>query len=191
MAGEFTYRVTPVFMDEKDKLSYGEPQTAAIALGGETHPAKLNVAFTRGCVSSQAFVDDYGAAAIPELLPTDADKGLEFVPTYPKAEEALNWMGFEARRAILGLLDQALEDKSAQVRAVAYDFNLPAVVEPLEKLGDRLEVIIDDSGSHGKPESAESVAAERLAKTLARKTSNGSTWATSSTTRRSWWTATR
>jgi hypothetical protein len=163
--GEFAYRVTPVFMDEKDKLTYGEPQTAAIALGGETYPEELNVAFTRGFVSSQAFVDEWGADAIPELLPSDADKGLDFVPTHPKAEEALNWMGFEARRAILELLKQAEADKSAQVRVVAYDLNLPAVVEPLEKLGDRLKVIIDDSDSHGKPDSAETKAAKRLAKT--------------------------
>src|SRR6478752_10098448 len=45
--GEFIYRVTPVFMDDQDKLTYGEPQEAAIALGGETYPQELNVAFTR------------------------------------------------------------------------------------------------------------------------------------------------
>jgi phosphatidylserine/phosphatidylglycerophosphate/cardiolipin synthase-like enzyme len=163
--GEFTYRVTPVFMDEKGKLTYGEPQTAAIALGGETYPEQLNVAFTRGFVSSQAFVDDWGADAIPELLPTEADKGLDFVPTHPKAKEALNWMGFEAGRAILDMLDQAVKDKTAQVRVVAYDLNLPAVVERLEELGDRLKVIIDDSGSHGKTDSSENKAAKRLAKT--------------------------
>jgi len=163
--GEFIYRVTPVFMDDQDKLTYGEPQEAAIALGGETYPEELNVAFTRGFASSQAFVDYWGADSIPKLLPTKADEGLDFVPSHPQAEEALNWMGFEARRAILGLLDQALADKSAQVRVVAYDLNLPAVVERLEKLGDRLKVIIDDSGSHGKSGSAENEAAKRLAKT--------------------------
>jgi phospholipase D-like protein len=163
--GEFTYRVTPVFMDDQDKLSYGEPQEAAIALGGETYPEELNVAFTRGFASSQAFVDYWGADSIPELLPAKADEGLDFVPSHPQAEEALNWMGFEARRAILDLLDRALADKSAQVRVVAYDLNLPAVVERLEKLGDRLKVIIDDSGSHGKSGSAENEAAKRLAKT--------------------------
>jgi len=163
--GDFTYRVTPVFMDDQDLLSYGEPQTAAIALGGETYPEKLNVAFTRGFVSSQAFVDYYGAASIPTLLPAKADEGLSFVPTHPKADEALNWMGFEARRAILELLDQAVADKSARVRVVAYDLNLPEVVERLEQLGDRLEVIIDNSGTHGHADSPETKAAERLAKT--------------------------
>jgi phosphatidylserine/phosphatidylglycerophosphate/cardiolipin synthase-like enzyme len=163
--GDFTYLVTPVFMDDQDVLSYGEPQTAAIALGGETYPEELNVAFTRGFVSSQAFVDYYGAASIPTLLPAKADEGLSFVPTHPKADEALNWMGFEARRAILGLLDQAVADKSAQVRVVAYDLNLPEVVERLEQLADRLKVIIDNSGTHGHADSPETTAAERLAKT--------------------------
>jgi len=163
--GDFTYRVAPVLMDDQDLLSYGEPQTAAIALGGETYPEKLNVAFTRGFVSSQAFVDYYGAASIPTLLPAKADEGLSFVPTHPKADEALNWMGFEARRAILDLLDQAVADKSAQVRVVAYDLNLPEVVERLEQLDDRLEVIIDNSGTHGHADSPETKAAERLAKT--------------------------
>jgi len=167
--GEFTYRVTPVFMDDQDKLSYGDPQTAAIALGGDTYPQELNVAFTRGFASSQAFVDYWGADSIPELLPAGADEGLDFVPKHPQADEALNWMGFEARRAILDLLDQALADKSAQVRVVAYDLNLPAVVERLETLGDRLKVIIDDSGSHGKTGSAENEAEKRLAKTAGAK----------------------
>jgi phosphatidylserine/phosphatidylglycerophosphate/cardiolipin synthase-like enzyme len=162
--GEFTYRVVPVFMDDEDELSYKEPQTAAIALGGETYPGKLNVAFTRGFVSSQAFVDYYGADSIPTLLPVKADKGLSFVPTHPKAEEAFNWMGFEARRAILDLLDKAVADESAEVRVVAYDLNEPEVVSRLEKLGKRLKVIIDDSGSHGESDSAEKQAEEALKK---------------------------
>jgi hypothetical protein len=36
LAGEFTYRVTPVFMNEQDELSYGEEQTAPIELRRET-----------------------------------------------------------------------------------------------------------------------------------------------------------
>ena len=36
LPGEFTYKVTPVFMDKKDKLSYGEAQEASIARIRET-----------------------------------------------------------------------------------------------------------------------------------------------------------
>ena len=164
LAGEFVYRVTPVFMNSNDELSYGEPQRAAIELRRETYPRKLNVTFTRGFISSQAFVDRYGADSIPTLLPAKADGGLDFVPSYKKAKEALAWMGFEARSAILDVLDEAIADKKAQVRAVLYDLNEPGIVSRLEKLGKRLKVIIDDDGAHGKPKSAETAAAKRLIK---------------------------
>ena len=163
LPGSFTYRVTPVFMDSTDTLSYGEAQEAALELRRETYPGELNVAFTRGFVSSQAFVDRYGAAAIPTLLPANAKQGLDFVPTYPQAQEALTWMGFEARTALLEVLDQAVADTGAQVRVVAYDLNEPEVVSRLEQLKTRLKVIIDNSGDHGPADSAETAAATRLA----------------------------
>ncbi|MDB6121342.1 MAG: phospholipase [Pedosphaera sp.] len=162
LSGEFVYKVTPVFMNESDELSYGEPQEAAIELRRETYPGQLNVTFTRGFVSSQAFVDKYGADAISTLLPAKADDGLDFVPSNPKTGEALAWMGFEARNCILEVLDQAIAEKSAQVRVVAYDLNELEVVSRLEKLGSRLKIIIDKDGAHGKPQSAESRAAKRL-----------------------------
>ena len=163
LAGEFVYQVTPVFMNEADELSYGESQQAAIELRRETYPGVLNVTFTRGFVSSQAFVDRYGKDAIKTLLPLKADKGLDFTPTHPKADEALAWMGFEARSALLEVLDQAIADQTAAVRVVAYDLNEPEIVSRLQKLGNRLKVIIDDEGSHGKATSSETNAAKRLA----------------------------
>ena len=170
LSGEFSYRVTPVFMNDRDELSYGEPQEAAIELRRETYPGKLNVAFTRGFVSSQAFVDRYESIApISKLLPKSASEGLRFVPSHPKAEEALDWMGFEARHAILEVLDQAIADKKAQVRVVAYDLSEPDVVSRLEKLGTRLMIIIDDDGTHGEPDSGETQAEKRLVATAGRK----------------------
>jgi phosphatidylserine/phosphatidylglycerophosphate/cardiolipin synthase-like enzyme len=170
LSGEFTYRVAPVFMNDQDELSYGEAQVAAIELRRETFPGKLNVTFTRGFVSSQTFVDRYESIApISKLLPKKADVGLMFVPTHPKAKDALTWMGFEARHAILEVLDQAFADKKAQVRVLAYDLNEPDVLSRLEKLGSRLKVIIDDDGSHGKPHSAEAQAEKRLSASAGNK----------------------
>jgi len=163
LAGDFVYRVTPVFMNDADELSYGEAQEAAIELRRETYPGLLNIAFTRGFVSSQAFVDRYASAGpISKLLPATAADGLDFVPTHPKADEALQWMGFEAREAILAVLDAAIADKNAQVRVVAYDLNEPDIVSRLEQLAGRLKIIIDDSADHGKPDSGETQAAARL-----------------------------
>jgi phosphatidylserine/phosphatidylglycerophosphate/cardiolipin synthase-like enzyme len=164
LPGDFAYRVTPVFMNDAGVLSYGEAQEAALELNRETYPGELNVAFTRGFVSSQAFVDHYEQfGPIATLLPASADAGLTFVPTHPKAQDAYAWMGFEARSVILDVLDAAIADAQAQVRVVAYDFNLPEIVDRLKQLGSRLRIIIDDSGTHKPATSAESQAAAILA----------------------------
>jgi len=163
LEGDFIYRVSPLFMNERDELSQGDAQEAAIELRRDTYPGKLNVAYTRGFVSSQAFVDRYESVApIATLIPDDADMGLTFVPTHPNATEALAWMGFEARQAILEVLDQAIADKKAQVRVIAYDLSEPGVVTRLEQLGARLKIIIDNDGAHGDPESGETQSEHRL-----------------------------
>lgn len=163
--GDFTYRVTPIFMDEDDRLSQGIPQQAAIELRRETYPGQLNVTFTRGFVSAQAFVDKFEKfGKIDTLLPKKAEDGLTFKATHPKKDEALAWMGFEARETILDLLDQAIEEK-AEVRVVAYDLSEPEVVGRFAKLKKKLKIIIDDSKEHGEAGSGETQSAKRLEKT--------------------------
>jgi PLD-like domain len=162
LVGDFKYRVTPMFMDAQDKLSTDEPQEVAIQLARETYPGIANVTFTRGFVSSQAFVDRYVKdGPINTLVAPVAAKGLDFTSTHPDSTAALAWMGFEARAAILQTIDQAIADK-AEVRVVAYDFNLPEVVDRLEKLGSSLKIIIDDSKGHGGDGTAETEAEGRL-----------------------------
>jgi phosphatidylserine/phosphatidylglycerophosphate/cardiolipin synthase-like enzyme len=162
-AGEFTYRVTPCFMDDKGRLGFGEPQTASIRLMRETLPGKLNVAFTRGFVSSQAFVRRWAPdAKLSSLLPDANDQGLEFTPTHTHADKAYAWMGFEARSAICELLDDAIANPKAEVRAIAFESNLPEILTRFEKLGSRLKIIIDDSDGKGAAGTPESKSAARL-----------------------------
>jgi phosphatidylserine/phosphatidylglycerophosphate/cardiolipin synthase-like enzyme len=163
LQGDYLYRITPMFMNADGDLQPGEAQEATLALRRETVPGKLNVAFTRGYVSSQAFVRNFADGGdITTLVPPEADGGLDFVPTHAQAARALAWMGFEARSETLSLLDRARET-GAEVRAIAYDLNLPEVLTRLEALGRRLKIIIDDSGpKHGQSESPETKAAERL-----------------------------
>lgn len=166
LKGKFTYRVTPAFMGKDDALSFGEPQEAAIELRRETYPGKLNVAFTRGFVASQAFVDKFVTEdhGMQTLIPSAADKGLDFVPNHPRAAEALEWMGFEARKVVHDLLDEAIADETAKVEIVAFDLSERDIVQKLQALGKRLRIIIDDSKEHGEKHSGESQAARRLKK---------------------------
>ena len=160
LAGVFTYKVMPVFMNDKGELSYGEAQEVGIDLRRETYPGLLNVTFTRGFVSSQSFINQFGT--VDTLLPPSAKDGLTFTPTHPEAKKALAWMGFESREAILELLDNAINDPQAQVRVIAYDLSEAGIVSRLEKLGSRLRIIIDDSDDHKKEGSGENQSEFRL-----------------------------
>jgi hypothetical protein len=163
LAGFFSYWVKPVFMNSLGELSYGEPQEVQIELRRETYPGFLNVTFTRGYVSSQAFVDRFGEfGEISTLLPISSKEGLTFVSTHPRAKQALSWMGFETRSAILEVLNNAVSDPQARVWVIAYDLSEPGVVSRLEKLGDRLKIIIDDSPKHKESGSRENQSESRL-----------------------------
>lgn len=163
LEGLFTYKVKPVFMNEKGELSYGESQQCSIALARETYPNALNVSFTRGFVSSQAFVDKYQEKGdIKTLLPDNSKEALDFVPTHPLAKEALAWMGFEAYSAILQVLDDAIKNPDASVCVIAYDLNEPEIVNRLKKLKKRLRIIIDNSKDHKEEGSSENRAEEIL-----------------------------
>jgi hypothetical protein len=172
--GEYTFRVTPMFMDAQQALSGGDPQEATLELLRETYPGKLNVTFTRGFVLSQAFVNKYeDDGPIETLIAGPTDDPLTFIPTHPEASEALPWMGFEARRAILDVLRIAIDDPQAEVSVVAYDLNEPFIVDRLKQLGARLRIIIDDTtekdkvthlvtGGHGAEDSPETKVAAML-----------------------------
>lgn len=163
LKGPFTYKVKPVFMNQDGELSYGESQQCSITLARETYPGKLNVTFTRGFISSQAFVDHYlEQGEIKKLLPAKSKDGLDFKPTHPLTEEALAWMGFEAYNAILQVLDNAIKNKKAKVSVIAYDLNQPEILNRLKKLKKRLHIIIDNSKDHGEHGSAENKAADLL-----------------------------
>ncbi len=174
--GKFTYRVTPKFMNDEDVLAAGVAQEAQLEIYSETEPGKYNIAFTRGYVSSQAFVDKFGGAeGLAKLIPKDADEGNEFKSTHKKASDAYRWMGFEARERIVKLLDDAAAD-GADVMVVAYELNLPELIDRLAAIGPKLRIILDDSSNRrkkkdgtftgkdkSKPDSAESKAAALLA----------------------------
>ena len=160
LTGDFTYQVTPVFMDSTGKLAYGVPQQATVQLASETYPGILNVAFTRGYISSQAFVRDFGTnGSVATLLPATGTDALKFKSTDPNEAKALDWLGFEDRLSILGLLDKAIADTTAEVRTTAYDFDEPEVVNKLVQLGKRLKIIVDDSKGHGAGTPASEAAA--------------------------------
>src|SRR5688572_2693839 len=70
--GEFTYRVTPVFMDATDRLSYGEAQTVAIALDRKSTRLNSSHSQISYAVSHRA-LHSFPTRRSSDLFPAAAD----------------------------------------------------------------------------------------------------------------------
>ncbi|MGZ5215091.1 MAG: phospholipase D-like domain-containing protein [Caldimonas sp.] len=175
--GLYHYRGTKMHMPRDNVLKAGKSITLAISLDPVTWAGFVDVGFTRGFASSQAFRDRFRNAPdidaiFRKIIPARADDGLGF---HKMKGGIYRWMGFEACDLIFGMLDEAVADPTITLCAFAYDLNEPDIVSRLEKLGPRLRILIDDSTSkskttgvvsgHGTPGSNESAAAARLALT--------------------------
>jgi hypothetical protein len=162
-------------MPADGKLEPGTSIELDISLSPVTYSGFLDVGFTRGFASSQAFRDKFPDGTDLDvvgktLIPNDADDGPEFEKaTEPK--DIYDWLGFEAHELLFAFLDDVVADPTVTLDVFAYDLNEPDLVERLARLGNRVRAIIDDSTDknkkgvvtgHGVPDSAESRCAVRL-----------------------------
>ena len=163
--GTFVYRGTLMHMPADGQLVAGTSIELAIDLDPISYEGIVDIGFTRGFTSSQAFVDrvpkgmkvnEYGKS----LIPSKSEDGLDHKKTDPAIYK---WLGFEAVDMIFGLLNEVLEDTNTTLDVFAYDLNEPDIVGSFEKLGSRLRIIIDDSRDHRAPTTCETRAAVRLA----------------------------
>lgn len=160
-AGEFRYRVTARYMDATGALRNGAQVENAISLAPTTIDGFVNIGFTRGFASSQAYADRF-----------DNETGILPVPGSPDADslahdmspfgDHYDWLGFEARRLVYQLLDDAIADPQLTVDALIYESKEPEILRRLEALGGRLRAIVDDHGEQGDSDSCETLSAGRL-----------------------------
>lgn len=159
--GEFRYRVTAQYMDAAGVLHGGPQVENAISLAPQTIDGFVNVGFTRGFASSQAYADRFHneAGILPvEGSPAAASLDHEMAPF----ENNYAWLGFEARRLIIDVFEQLAADPSLTLDALIYESKEPDFLKRMEALGDRVRAIVDDHGEQGDPASAESVSVDRL-----------------------------
>jgi phosphatidylserine/phosphatidylglycerophosphate/cardiolipin synthase-like enzyme len=164
--GTYTYTVTPRYFDPDGRLRALDAalSTSVDILVDGFQQGSLKLAFTRGYVQSQAYVNHFGATA--RIVRRDADllydtsdvagtrpDGKEF--TY--AEE-YGWLGFTARKTIFALLDEVLADKQLKLDVFAYDLDEPDIMKKLLVLAgqERVRVILDNAKLHHDPENPES-----------------------------------
>jgi len=171
--GTYTYRGTKVHMPSDGVLKKGTAIELDLSLDSQTYDGFLDVGFTRGFASSQAFRDKFPANADinaigAEVIPRAGESGLSFQKMSPG--DIYQWMGFEAHDLIFKFLDDAIADPTVSLDVFAYDLSEPDFLSRLEQLGNRLRVIIDNSSKkvkgatrgHGAPSSDESKAAKKL-----------------------------
>jgi phosphatidylserine/phosphatidylglycerophosphate/cardiolipin synthase-like enzyme len=156
-SGTYIYRVTKQHMPRDDRLKAGTAITLDIP-DLIIYDDFLDVGFARNFASSQAYAEKYKNN--PNVIPANANDGLKF---HKVAGDVYQWLGFEAYDLIMNFLKEVADDESLTLDFLAYDLNEPDIVGLLVKMAGRLRAIIDNSGSHRPPNSAESQAAKRLA----------------------------
>ena len=140
--GDFTYRVSatrykPGTDDQVEPVATAE-QTVELM---PEQPPKFQLGFTRGFLSSQAYLDRFGGEDFsPEPLTLDSD-------TAPFREK-WRWLGFHGRRLVLDFLQEALDDPGIELDVFAFDLDEPDAIGLLEQLGPRLRLFQDNSDTH-------------------------------------------
>ncbi|HWA82076.1 MAG TPA: phospholipase D-like domain-containing protein [Fimbriimonadaceae bacterium] len=157
--GAYTYRATKIHMPQDGQLRQGTSITLDISLDPVTYANFLDVGFTRNFASSQAYADRFGNN--PNVIPATAAQGLGFQKLNLQPD-VYDWLGFEAKQLIFGILDEVVGNPQLSLDMLAYDFNEPDILARLENLGNRLRIVMDDSADHGDSTSAESQGAARL-----------------------------
>ena len=167
--GLYAYRVTMQHMVD-GVLRAGASATAQVTLDDETVPGFLDIAFTRNLASSQAFAEAYpDKDSRKRILPATADQGL----THDKSKApagVYDWLGGKSTQQLTAVLADAQVDASVTLDVLAYDLNEPDMVAALAAVAktpgpggrQRLRIVIDNSGDHGKTTSAETGAAKIL-----------------------------
>ncbi|WP_439862514.1 phospholipase D-like domain-containing protein [Pseudomonas antarctica] len=161
LPGLFRYRVTACYMGTDGTLTKGVSLENQVSLEAQTLSGFVNIGFTRGFASSQAYGDRFNNET--RILPPAGSApraclDLDMAPF----ESNYAWLGFEARQLILQVLEQVANDPALTLDALIYESKEPDILRRLEGLGPRLRAIIDDHGDQGAADSCESLSAARL-----------------------------
>lgn len=159
--GVFAYRVSARYMAQDGSLRTGAAVECTISLAPTTIHGCVNVGFTRGFASSQAYADRFNneAGILPALgAPASASLSHDMAPF----ERHYTWLGFEVRRLVHQVLDEVASDEALSLDALIYECKEPDILRRLEALGPRVRAIIDDHDEYGDADSCESISATRL-----------------------------
>jgi hypothetical protein len=153
--GKYVYHVTAMYFGDGE-LKAGPTVQVPLTLGPYQVGA-LQAGFTRGFLSSQAYVDRFKNAAI-----RPAKKSITYDTKPFEAQYA--WLGFNARTLVFDFLNDVLRDEGSTLDVFAYDLDEPDIISLLEQFKGRLRAFLDDASLHTKPGAMEILAKAALIK---------------------------
>ncbi len=142
-SGAYQYQVTAMYFDGNGGLKAG-PAASAEVLFQSLETDKLQMGFTRGYASSQAYSDHFHNAPIE---PSPKTFGFDTTPYQAQYQ----WLGYHARKLVFDFLQESIADPSVTVDLFAYDLDEPDFIRGLQQLGPRLRAVLDDAPLHTKP----------------------------------------
>ena len=152
--GVYAYEVSDLYHGKNGALKPRATTSVSINLGPFVS-GSLQVGFTRGFLSSQAYVDRFHNAPIrPDKKSIDYD-------TKPYQAQ-YTWLGFHARELMFNFLNQALADPQSELDVFAYDLDEPDIISLLKQFKSRLRAVLDNAPLHTKPGAMEILAKQLL-----------------------------
>ena len=156
--GKYTYTVTPRYFDDKGSMLPIDP-ALGLSVAIDVVPfdkGNIELAFTRGYVQSQAFVNHFGVNATIRpsgddlIYDTTAISGTNGFGEQYTYEDEYRWLGYTARQKILDLLDDVAASKTLRLDMFAYDLDEPDIVSALLSLAakGKLRMILDNASLH-------------------------------------------
>ena len=152
--GQYKYTVSAMYHKPGGGLEARATADVSLPLG-PFQSGNLQIGFTRGFLSSQAYVDQFQNAPI-----RPAQKSITY-DTAPFAKQYA-WLGFHARELVFDFLNTCLADQDSTLDMFAYDLDEPDIIQMLVKFGKRLRAVLDNAPLHTKPGAMEILAKQAL-----------------------------
>lgn len=144
--GTFCYEIVVKRFVQDHSSELQDGQTVQVTLDvGPFVEENIEVAFTRGYLSSQAYADEFDNKPYEPKIPAGTWK-FDWTPYAAQWE----WLGAHASKAIEDFLTECYKDPDATIDAFVYDLNEPAIITAFIDLAGagKLRMLADDATLH-------------------------------------------
>jgi phosphatidylserine/phosphatidylglycerophosphate/cardiolipin synthase-like enzyme len=140
--GTYEYEVTAMRFKTAASTDLVADQKVTLKIDvGPFATDKMEIAFTRGYLSSQAYADKFKNKPI-----RPAPKSITYDPKPFEAQ--YKWLGAHARKTLFQFLEECRTDTKVTIDVLAYDLDEPNFIEALAGFKKRLRIVTDNAKLH-------------------------------------------